>query len=457
MLDVLVQLVTCAREVGVAYAEVEELELQRRRSLDDTAALMAHLDRFREESAFGMRATAREARRPEIRKHAEEAIASLGKMIEGWQRSYRHAQEREARRIDQRIADLEVAMRASLERLALPLRGNLRARRMHRVHQETTYTTTLEGEWVPGLRIRLTGGDAGSETPLRMRTLLGGKNVKIRVGTKKALLRRTEGPNFVRLDEWFVLELRVGPGMVRLLLARKPSGNTEALDLEIASEGAAVAARVRRADGSTQTLPAEDHPTLREIWDALQGELDRAFADARGLAGLALDGDPVEGADALLRTMEALVAWYRPIVAEIAAHSPSLEELSIKVEREDGRREEAYVHRADLGQHLVALPGDLRRRLGIPALLPTGDLTEHASAPGLAPILEPDAGDKSGRIDLPIWPPPPSRALGGAPVQEVTEDISLCELVLGDSDILELDLEPDRCADRPIVLRSTGR
>ena len=470
VLDVLVQLVICVREVGTLYAETDNLEAQRAQSVENTASVLGDLDKFRQHSEIGLRATAQESTRPEIHQHAEEAIASIGAMVDRWRRSYTATHEREIQRISTRTAEIERDMRSSLERLLFPLRVEAAERRLGRVFDGQQYNNTIEAEFVPGLRLRLELQDGGIEVPQRIRTLLGGKGIKVQVGTKRSgLLRRGEEPNYVTLDDYFLIDAEVNPETARVLLSKKP-GTTDALRIELSAQGDGAAGRAVRADGTVEDIPVTDRAVLTELWQVLQAEVARILTQPGRLTGLVLDEEPVDDGAMILQAVERLVDFYRPIVTRIASHSPNPEELAIKIEREGGKREEAYVRKSDLTQHLMALSRDLRYRLGIVELMPEGG-EPLAHLEGVGEILTPDAGAHSGRISLdldldledgptraspsqprPRPPGPGTAAPAGAPRAEVTEDISLRDIVLEESGLLELNA--DECATRTRVIRS---
>lgn len=457
VLDVLVQLVVCAREVGTLYAEIENLEQQRADSVDKTASIIADLDKFKQHSEIGLRATASEATRTEVLQHAEEAIGTISSMVDRWRKAYSSAHDREVQRINARLSEIERGMRTSLERLLLPMRMDAAERKLARVFDGQQYTNTIDAEFVPGLRMRLDLQDSGGEAPQRLRSLLGEKGTKIQVGTKRGLLRRAEEPNFVTLDDYLILDAEVNPETLRVVLAKKPGGGADALRLELAAQGSGAAGRAVLPDGTTETIPDTDRAVLTDLWRALHREVERIVALPGRLTGLSLDETPVDDGTMILGCMERLVDFYRPVVSKIAAHSTSPEELTIKIEREGGRREEAYVKKADLAQHLMALPRDVRERLAIEEILPEGDAESTASFQSVGTIAEPDAGAHSGRIVLDIEsddePPTSQRnANEAAPAHEVTEDISLRDIVVDESGVLKL--ADDECASPARVVRS---
>src|SRR5690606_25152526 len=128
-----------------------------------------------------------------------------------------------------------------------------------------------------------------------------------------------------------------------------------------------------RGEGETIASPLEDRPVLETLWRALDDERGRILASPAQLVEITLDGRRVEDAVAVLAVAERLVDCHRPSVALLAMHSPNPAELTIKIVKGDGKREEAWVRRDELAQHLLGLPEPLRSRLGIRELYATID------------------------------------------------------------------------------------
>src|SRR5262249_61419303 len=71
-------------------------------------------------------------------------------------------------------------------------------------------------------------------------------------------------------------------------------------------------------------------------------------------------GPDERGRGPATRFIERVVRLFAPIVTEIARRSPNREELSLKVETENGRREEIYLRKQELLTKLAPLGEDAR-------------------------------------------------------------------------------------------------
>jgi hypothetical protein len=423
ILDVLVELVVCIREAGSLYHDVGALRRRRAESEERAAAIRADLQRFARQAEIGLRATASESKWGEVQDHAEKAIGSLHGSVKRWQRYYGKMTERGQRRFQARISGLEDALRVRLGRFVIARRTEAPSRTLYRVLEERCYRDVMEVELLGGLSMRCTLANRDDDAPKKVKSFARG--VEIRLGMRKPLFRGEE-PNVVALDDLYVLAATIGPSGAELQLARKPAGD-DLLRVGLALQQGIVTAVGQQDDGPQIEVPAEDRHALTVLWRGLQMEVaDAAHADAT-LLELHLDQHLVVDADGVFAALERVVDHYRPIVADLAAHSPNNDELSIKVEVDGAHREEVFVYRADLGQHLLALHPDVRGRVAIRELLGRDeDYVVESDLIDLGAIMQPDAGEDSDIIEL-------TQPLTGM------DDVSgpVLELVAGDIELVD--------------------
>jgi len=427
VLDILTEVVLCARDVATAYAEIDELARRRIESTRVTEAIVKELGGFALQTEVGLRATASTSTRPELRAHGEEVITALGRMIQGWQQQYERTRDTTHAQIDTRTTALRRGMHEALERFLVPRRGDAPLQRFHRFFDGQRYVDTAAVEPFSGVRMTLTLTDAEPEVPRKLRTLLG-KGQRLQVGTRRSRLRRAEEPVHVGLDELLVLDVERGPGRMRLLLAKKP-GTTEIIRVEIKRGDAGLAGQVVRGEGESFASPIDDRPALEALWKAIDDERTRVLGCPATLTELSLEGRRVEDAAAMLAVVERLVDCHRSTVTVLARHSPNPSELTIKVVRADGKREETWVRRDELAQHLLGLPAPLRSRLAIAELCVDDDQLAEAKTGAYAAVGMMEADD-SMPIDVEILGPGSSGIAPGVPLVDLTQDISLGDVVV---------------------------
>lgn len=429
ILDVLTEVVLCARDVATAYAEITELDRRRAESTRVTEAIIKELGGFARQTEVGLRATASTFTRPELRSHGEEVIAAMGRMIQGWQQQYERTREATHAQIAARTTVLRRSMHEALERFLVPRRSEAPLQRFHRFFDGQRYIDTATVEPISGVRVTLSLADAETEVPRKLRSLLG-KGVRIQAGVRKSRLRRAEEPVHVPLDDLLVIDAERGPGRMRLLLAKKP-GTTELLRVEIKRGDAGLGGEVVRAEGEAFVSPIDDRPVLETLWKAIDDERGRVLACPATLLEVALEGRRVEDAASMFAVVERLIDCHRTAVTVLARHSPNPSELTIKVVKADGKREEAWVRREELAQHLVALPSPLRSRLSIAELCVDDEQLAEAKT-GAYVAVGVMGDDDSVPIDIELLVA--SSGEPGAPLADLTQDISLGEVMMEVSD-----------------------
>ncbi|MEM9462890.1 MAG: hypothetical protein AAGF11_52600 [Myxococcota bacterium] len=428
ILDIITEVVLCARDVATPYAEIQELEQRRAEAVRTTEALVKELEAFALQTEVGVRATASASTRPEVRAHGEEVVEAVGRMIAGWKRQYERKRDGTAQQVSQRIQQLQRDMHTALQRFLLPRRADAPVQRFHRVFDGQRYVDTAVVEPLEGVRMTLSLADPELEVPRRMRSLLG-KGNKLQIGTRLSRIRRIEEAVVATIDDLWLVEVERAPGRLRLLLTKKP-GASEVVRIEIArSDDGALRGRVTRGEGDTIDSPPEDGPVLKDLWKILDGERQRILRCPAQLAQLDLDGRRVADGIGKLAVTERLVDSYRPTVAVLATHSPNPEELTIKLEREGGKREEAWIRRDELAQHLLGLPGELRGRLGMTELFEGVEGLEAKTSVHAAVTLM--AVDEAHSMPIEVGAEEPELiGVPGAPVGGVTQDISLDDVVV---------------------------
>ncbi len=436
VLDVIVELVRCVTEIGQCFVKVYDVHQKLDKLERTTEQVVSELDKFCAQAELGVRAVAKESKRIEVQQHGEEVAVTVTKMVDSWKGRYAGKLASEQRAGEAERDRLQQAMQGAVETFLVPMRADAQQWWQRRVLSGEAYDDTIIVEPIPGLRITMTAQDAEPEVPRRMRTLLG-KGNKVQIGfKKKTLIRRSEEPAWLSLDDLVIVESETSPTRARLVLTKKLGGKEAPIQLEIVMTDGGPSGSAILPDGTAAALPASDRPTMNAVFEAVMGENERLFAAPARLVSLSLDGDEVDDANGMLGVAERMVDTYRPIIAEIAEHSPNVDELTIKIEQ-DGKREETWIRRDELAEHLATLPDVVYERLAIAelgaerkaAVDPTepfdpdtslDDLPTFDAPGGLADLLEPEADEAAatagatGHTQV-SEPPPPPRTEAAAP------------------------------------------
>ena len=429
ILDTLIEVCLYARDVSLAHEETVALWAELDAAEHSFADIAEQLQRFRRVGESGLLAAVKEASRDEMKQHGQQAVEALGRQVQGWLGQYEATRDKQVGALRQKIDALHQQMLASLDRFALPLRGQPTKRVLRRTLEEgkAHYLDVATLELLPGLRAELQLEDSETEQPRRLKSLVG-KGRTLQVGTKKALIRRTEEPAHVNLDDLLIVAAQISRESVRLELAKKVAGPVT-LRVGLGLSGEMVVGRGELPDGSGNALPTEDRETVRALWDAMRAEAERIIASPARSLGYVLRDEPVETPAGFVNVAERIVQTYRPIIAEIMAHSPNDQELTIKVELADRggeRREEKWIERKALAEHLSRVPEAFSTRLAVPEVFGTKALPRAAASLPREPVVDADLDDLA------------TRAYAAIPVEaapEHTDDISLTDLSLTDLEI----------------------
>lgn len=429
ILDTIVEVCLFARDVSIAHEDTDDLWRQLEAAESSFSEISEQLQRFRRVGESGLLASVKDASRAEMKEHGHQAADALSGMIDGWLAQYKKARDAQVADFRRRIDALHKQMIASLDRFALPLRGQPAERLVRRNLEggkDGGYLDTAKLELLPGLRGELQLEDTETEQPRKLRSLLG-KGCTLQVGTKKTLLRRTEEPAHLSLDDLLISAAQVSPDSMRLELAKKAAGPVT-LRLGLGLSEGRVVGRGELSDGTGNQLPDEDQDVMRRLWDVLQAETERIVASPARSISYALRDEAVESPAGFVNVAERVLEHYRPMIRTIMEHSPNSEELTIKVEVGD-RREEKWITRKELAEHLSRVPETFSGRLRVPEVFePPAKVATPPAKPPTPPELEASAGE----IEVDPLEDKATRAYAAIPaellVPDDTQDISLTDL-----------------------------
>ena len=115
---------------------------------------------------------------------------------------------------------------------------------------------------------------------------------------------------------------------------------------------------------------SEDLPKIEALWQRLEEACAHTLERKQKVDSVVLDGHDVFEDERVAAFINAFIAQYAPIVGEIARRSPAPRELSLKLEHEDGRREEIYLKKDQLASYLVGLDAEVVEQFGRLEILP---------------------------------------------------------------------------------------
>ncbi|MCB9598155.1 MAG: hypothetical protein H6719_35910 [Sandaracinaceae bacterium] len=202
--------------------------------------------------------------------------------------------------------------------------------------------------------------------------------LSLQVGFKKAFLRSSLQPDVHALDDYYLGDLEIGPDSMDVHLRRKPDAPRDSyvLELDVDETGVTVARVVTRnvkkgGESEPFTSQGEDLEKIEALGEILRRECAPLLRRKRRLVFAHLDGHDVFERGLVRQLFERVVARMAPVARRVAAHSPNPSELSLKVERDGGRREEIYLRKQDLIDMVAPLPDEERALFAPLEFLPT--------------------------------------------------------------------------------------
>jgi hypothetical protein len=245
----------------------------------------------------------------------------------------------------------------------------------------------------------------------------------MQVGFKKAFMRSSVQPDVVTLDELVIGALEVGPDSIELHLRRRLDAPRDAflITVDPTDDGRSIV-KITRMDergGGNSDAPfesqGEEAARILELSVALRRECANLLSHRKRLLSAQLDGHEVFERGLVQVLLSRIAERLAPIAAEVSRHSPNPSELSLKLERDGGRREEVYLRKADLVQMVASLPPEAQQLYAGLAFLPrtSAPPAREATEPvplvvrAPAPVVESQPPPAATRPSA--APPPPKR------------------------------------------------
>ena len=212
--------------------------------------------------------------------------------------------------------------------------------------------------------------------PRRLGAFIG--EMELQVGMKKAWLSRDLTREVVRIDEYILAAAVLERNRAEVHLRRRAEGPSDTLVLFFQRSDAGFSAVIDRpGEGNEparfQAVP-EDLQKLESIWHRLHEACSAALERKQTVDSVVLDGLDVFEDERVVGFINTFIAQYAPVVGEIARRSPAPRELSLKLEHDDGRREEIYLKKDQLASHLNGLDAEVLEQFARLEILPKYEL-----------------------------------------------------------------------------------
>ncbi|CAN5226781.1 hypothetical protein BH09MYX1_BH09MYX1_37030 [soil metagenome] len=182
---------------------------------------------------------------------------------------------------------------------------------------------------------------------------------ELRVAVKKSFFGGTVTAEKLKIDDLVFHELILGDERAEISLKRKPTERVHLVLRRTDQDGRVVITADHPGDPNAASVAPEleedDVAIVEKLILALQVDVKDLYAHKEELLFAKLDDVDVVNGDRSLDLVTRLVEYFAPTVNEVARRSPSPQELSLKLEGDDGRREEVYLRKDELIKKLQPL------------------------------------------------------------------------------------------------------
>ncbi|SNQ60847.1 hypothetical protein [Candidatus Methanoperedens nitratireducens] len=189
------------------------------------------------------------------------------------------------------------------------------------------------------------------------------KGVEIPARMKKPILKKELVPDIVNIDDYYLSDLVLSGKEIEVVFRKRLDISVERFRLKMNFMGEFAAEVYHAEENDTekniQAIPKlKDALTilrLRELGEKIVEQTNALYPRKQRLESLYLGGKDVLEENLVFELMQKVAEIFAPTVAEIKKHSPSEEELSLKLEDEKGIRSEIYLRKSTVREKLKAI------------------------------------------------------------------------------------------------------
>lgn len=180
----------------------------------------------------------------------------------------------------------------------------------------------------------------------------------------------------VKLDKLWIQEAMLTPHNVRITVRKgQGTGSGYTLELVRGSNGTVRELDDNGVEKDVHPIETEDLESVTRLTDAVSAALQSLASHRSAMINASFDGVTLAELEDPRAIATALISTLAPTVNEIERRSGGVDELILRRDVADGRREEKYVKKAELRDVIVALPLALRNAFEPLQLVPRSSLT----------------------------------------------------------------------------------
>ena len=186
------------------------------------------------------------------------------------------------------------------------------------------------------------------------------KGIEMPARMKKRLLKKEEVPDIVGIDDYLLTDVFQLGTELEIVIRKKQDAESERFRLKMDfKDGFNIEvyhAGEKEVEKYIQAVPALNSilniAKLRELGDKIIGRVNTLYPKKRSMESLQFNHKDVFEDNQIYELMQKVAEINAPTIAQIKKHSPSTEELSLKVEDDSGKRSEIYLKKSQVKEKL---------------------------------------------------------------------------------------------------------
>jgi len=186
------------------------------------------------------------------------------------------------------------------------------------------------------------------------------KGVDIPARMKKPLLKKEEVPDINGVDDYLLTDVIELGTELEIVIRKKQDVESERFRLKMDfKDGFKIEvyhAGEKEVEKYIQAVPALNSALnvakLHELGEKIIARVNTLYPKKRSMESLQLSHKDVFEENQINELMLKVAEIYAPTIAQIKKHSPSAEELSLKVEDDSGKRSEIYLKKSQVKEKL---------------------------------------------------------------------------------------------------------
>jgi hypothetical protein len=248
---------------------------------------------------------------------------------------------------DRRRKEISSAIERFLKTDLMPVLGWSVTMRLTDGQNQLTAILSHPGDVITSFSIG-TGQAPSWQSPVRVASLVQGLDLQL--GVRKSWITGSVARSAVSLDDYLIGGFELGDDTAEIRL-RKRAEQPDAFVFKLERKAERLLVQLQRPgeeDDTVTDLDEEDRARLEKLWQMLRQSVKTTLRFRTHLLSVRVGGQDLFEAKRLRPFLERVIESIAPIVQQIIEHSPNPNELSMKIESDEGRREEVYVRRESL-------------------------------------------------------------------------------------------------------------